>query len=115
MQESIFALQVISKGSFVDRDSESAYLIEVTTIRLNPEALNKWILSECMNVRECYEDGLAGDAEWTEHKEEYAERRKDWQDRIINILGINASAGSISITQAQSEVFTVVQIEEIAP
>ncbi len=51
-----FALQVISKGAFVDNGTGngSSYLVEVITIRLNHIALNAWILSECFNTRDCY-------------------------------------------------------------
>ena len=76
-----FAIQVIAKGAFVDNGTyvDSSYLAEATTIRLNHIALNAWILSECFNTRDCYEDGEKGDAEWEAHKAEYEERRKAWK------------------------------------
>lgn len=111
-----FSLQVISKGSFVDDGvgGGSSYLVEVATVRLNHIALNEWISSECFNSRDCYEDGENGDAQWEAHKAEYAERRRAWKDRIIQALEIDSSKGGICITQAQSEVFTVVHIQEVA-
>lgn len=111
-----FALQVISKGAFVDNGTwvDSSYLIEATTIRLNHIALNTWILSECFNTRDCYEDGEKGDAEWKAHKAEYEGRRKAWKAQIIQALEIDTAKGSVSITQSQSEVFTVVHIRKIA-
>lgn len=107
-----FSLQVISKGSFIDDGVEdgSLYLVEATTIRLNHVALNAWIFSECLNTRDCYEDGEKGDAEWEAHKTKYAERRRNWQKQITDILEIDTDSGGISITQSQSEVFTVVYI-----
>jgi hypothetical protein len=111
-----FALQVISKGAFVDdgTGNGSSYLVEVTTIRLNHIALNAWILSDCMNCRECYEDGAEGDAQWEAHKAEYKARREAWNAKIVEALGIDPEAGSVCITQSLSEVFTIVHIREIA-
>jgi len=113
-----FAIQIISKGAFVDNGTwvDSSYLVEATTIRLNHIALNDWILSECHNCRECYEDGEKGDTQWKAHKTEYEERRKAWKARIIEALKIEIDPDreSVCITQAQSEVFTVVHIRKIA-
>lgn len=109
-----FAFQVITKGAFVDNSvGDGSFLVEVTTIRLNPAAMNAWILSDMMDVRECFEDGPAGDAQWEAHKVEYAERRRAWTAQVVETLGIDPNAGSVSITQAQTEVFTVVFIREI--
>lgn len=112
-----FALQVISKGAFVDNGTwvDSSYLVEATTIRLNHIALNAWILSECLNTRDCYEDGEKGDIEWEAHKAEYEERRKAWKAQIFEALGLEVDPDkeSVCITQSQSEVFTVVRIKKI--
>lgn len=110
-----FALQVISRGTFVDSSTykDSSYLVGTVTIRLNHVALNDYHSSNTMNCRECYEDGEAGDIEWRNHKAEYAERRKIWEKKITDALGLNPSKGSVCITQALSEVFTVVHITEI--
>ena len=113
-----FAIQVISKGAFVDNGTyaDSSFLVEATTISLNHVALNAWILSECLNTRDCYEDGEKGDAEWETHKAEYEERRKAWKTQILEALEIEIDPDKegVSITQSQSEVFTVVRITEIA-
>ncbi|EGW36431.1 hypothetical protein [Desulfosporosinus sp. OT] len=113
-----FVIQVIAKGAFVDNGTyvDSSYLVEATTIRLNHVALNAWILSECFNTRDCYEDGEKGDAEWKAHKAEYEERRKTWKDQIFEALEleIDTENEGVSITQSQSEVFTVVRISKIA-
>lgn len=109
-----FAIQVISKGAFIDNGTVngSAYLVEATTIRLNHIALNAWILSETMNCRECYET----DEEWEAHKAEYVERRKTWITNILEALKLEVDSNeeSVSITQSQSEVFTVVHISKIS-
>jgi hypothetical protein len=109
-----FAIQVISKGAFVDEGTgnENSYLVETATIRLNHVALNAWILSETMNCRECYDTN----EEWEAHKAEYAERRKAWKAQILEALEleIDSDKESVSITQSQSEVFAVVHIKKIA-
>ncbi len=107
-----FVIQLMAKGGFVDNGTggDDSYLIEAYTIRLNHIALNAWILSEMMNVRECYDT----DEEWEAHKAEYKARREAVNKQIINILGIDPDTGSISITQSQSEVFTVVHIRKMA-
>lgn len=106
-----FVVQVIAKGSYVDRGSGGghSFLIETTIVRMNHIALNAWILSKTMNCRECYETN----EEWEAHKAEYKERRNSVKAQIINALGIDASKGSVCITQSQSEVFTVVYIWKI--
>lgn len=109
-----FALQVIAKGSFIDNGvGVGTFQVEATTIRLNHIALNAWLLSEMSNTRDCYEDGPEGDAQWEAHKKEWAERRRVWEAKMVEALGIDPKTGSVSITQAQTEVFTVVFIREI--
>lgn len=114
-----FALQVVAKGSFIDQVEDfmeaQKFIVDAVTVRLNPAALNGWILSNMANTRECYKDGPDGDAEWKAHKAEYAARRKNWEAQVINALGIdiNRDTDSVSITQAQSEIFTVVHIRKI--
>jgi hypothetical protein len=106
-----FAIQLMAKGSFIDNGtgSDCSYLVEAFTLRLNHIALNAWILSETFNCRECYDTN----DEWEVHKAEYNERRNVWNKQIVDILEIDSDAGSVSITQSQSEVFTVVHIRKI--
>ena len=111
LKQNKFAIQLIAKGSFVDSGvgNGCSYLVEAFTIRLNHIALNAWILSEMMNSRDCY----STDKEWEAHKVEYKTKRKAVHDQILKILDINPDTEGISITQAQSEVFTVVHISEL--
>ncbi|TCX51908.1 MULTISPECIES: hypothetical protein [unclassified Dehalobacter] len=113
-----FALQVISKGEFVDNGTGngSSYLVEAITIRLNHIALNAWILSDCMNCRECYEEGKKGLAQWEAHKAKQAGKRETWKAQVLKALEIeiNPDKESVCITQSQAEVFTVVHIKKIA-
>jgi len=106
-----FVVQVIAKGEFVDNAGGGcSFLVEATTIRLNHIALNAWIMSNTMNCRECYDTN----EEWEAYEAEIAERRKAWTAQIVEALGIDSTKGSVSITQSQSEVFTVVHIRKIA-
>lgn len=108
-----FSVQLVAKGAFVDEAAgERPYLIETYTLRLNHVALNDWILSECFNTRDCYEDGAAGDAQWAAHKAERTKRRETWRNQILEALEIDPCTGGITITQCQSEVFSVVHIRE---
>jgi hypothetical protein len=109
-----FAIQVISKGAFVDEGTRngSSYLVEATTIRMNHVALDAWIMSGTMNHRECYDTNEG----WEAHKAEYAERRKAVIAQILAALDLEVESDKegVSITQSQSEVFTVVRIRKIA-
>jgi len=106
-----FAIQVIAKGGFVDNAGGGrSFLVEATTVRMNHVALDAWILSATMNHRECYDTN----EEWEAHKAKYAERRKAVIAQMVEILEIDSAKGSVSITQSQSEVFTVVHIRKIA-
>ena len=113
-----FAFDIIAQGSYIDQPfgDDARYIVEATTIRLNHIALNDWLMAQNNNCRECYVDGEIGDREWEEHKAEKAARYEKWKTTIIYGLGIelNLPGESISITQAQSEVFTVVRIWKVA-
>ena len=114
-EESNFALQIMSKGSFIDTGSNpnSIYALEATTVRLNWVAQNDWIMTRTSNCRDCYQDGPAGDAEWEAHKNEYADKRETWENNIKNAIGLEGAEGSIVIKQIQAEVFTVLHTWEI--
>lgn len=111
LEDNDFAIQLLAKGSFVDNATcnDQSFLVEAYTLRLNHIALNAWILSETMNCLECYDTN----EEWEEHKAKYKKKREVWCQQIIELLKIDKSVGSVSITQSQSEVFTVVHIRKI--
>lgn len=113
-----FAVEVIARGAYIDQPyggEDECFIINTITIRLNHVALNEWILSQMLNVRECYEAGEKGDREWEEHKAEYKRRGEEWKAKVLAALDIKAEPEqeSITITQALSEVFTIVRIREI--
>ena len=106
-----FAIQVTAKGAFVDNGvgNGKSYVVETIALRLNHVALNEWIFSSFLNCRDCYET----EQEWQTYKSEKEAKRKAFNEKIIKDLGIDTDEGSVCITQAQSEVFTVVHIWEI--
>ena len=65
------------------------------------------------NCRECYVDGEKGDRDWEAHKAKMKERSEAFKAQIIYDLGIDIIDSSVCITQALSEVFTVVHIRDI--
>lgn len=84
-------------------------MVETFTVRLNHVALNTWLLSQMDNVRECYET----DEEWEAHKAECQRERAAVKNKIVEALDINPWAGSVCITQALTDVFTVVYIRKL--
>lgn len=105
-----FAIEVISRGSFLDDDPgyEDIYAVETATIRLNHIALNQWLLSQMYNPQECYET----EKEWEAHRREIDERRDNCERKIIAALGWGPDRKGITITRIISEVFTVVYIHK---
>lgn len=113
-----FKVDVIARGSYIDQpygEEDERFSVEAITVRLNHVALNAWFSSQMHNVRECYEDGEAGDHEWEAHKAEYKRRGEEWKANVLCALAIRAEPEreSISITQAQAEVFTAVHIRRL--
>ena len=110
-----FAIQVIARGAYIDEGSgaDKIFAIESTVIRLNHVALNTWIMSRMGNCRDCYVDGEEGDREWEAHKAKMEEESEAFKAQIIYDLGIDTTDSSVCITQALSEVFTVVHIRKI--
>ena len=111
MANNEFELQVIANGGFTDDGTGAGvFTVETYTLRLNHVALNDYLLSGVNNCRDCYNT----DGEWEAHKSEYKARREAWRQKVISTLGIDPDAGSVKITQAQSEVFIVVHIRKVA-
>ena len=106
-----FAIEIISKGSFIDDDPSfkgKGYVVETFVIRLNHVSLNEWILSKVREDQDSYETT----EKWEAHCEERKARRAALEKRITEELDIDPNRGSVSITQSVSEIFTVVHIYE---
>ncbi len=59
-----------------------------------------------MNDRECYDS----DQEMDNHVADYKIKRTAVEARIFELLNIDKRNGTVTITQSQSEIFTVVHI-----
>ena len=105
MQEE-YGLQVIAEGSFTDE----GYSIRTVTIRLNGAAMDGYIMSGKWNIGDVYETS----EEYKEYIRKKELARKEWEKKILGMLGIEAEAG-YSITRALSEIFTVVQFRQDKP
>lgn len=107
-----FAAEIISKGCFCDDNPNfrgAVYLIETTVLRLNPVACNEWLPTVALNGRNSYDT----EEEWQKYCKDKEAMQKAFEDKIAAICGYDSSAGSISVTQSVSEIFTVVYIHKI--
>ena len=106
-----FSIQIISSGAFLDNDPGyrgKVYLVETFVIRLNHIALNEWLLVQARNYRDHYET----EQEWQDYLAQKEIQLQAFNDKVAAAVGCDPSAGSITITQALSEIFTVVNIQE---
>lgn len=105
-----FTFQVIAKGSYIDPSSGDgkAWIVEATTLRLNPVALNEYITAYAYNSPDCYNS----EAEWRAYEEEIKERVRDFATKVADGLGVDTAAGRLAICQVQSEVFATVYVYE---
>ena len=101
--EKEFDFEVIAEGSFED----AGYTISTIVIRLNPAAMNEYIMSINMNCRECYET----EEEWENHKAKKTAERRAWERKMLDRLKFTGDTG-YSITKAVSEIFTAVLFEK---
>ena len=101
-------LQLITKGEFLDRvkssDGEIKYRCTATVIRLTPQALNEWILSEPSNSKDFFETA----EEYEKYLADTEKARDDLCRSIVKALGIDYKG--VKITQDETEIFTVTQI-----
>lgn len=108
-----FAVQVIAAGSFADKPSYSdkTYLVETVTVRLNPIALNAYILSRACEDKECFESEEA----WNDHVSKKLADRKNFTELLAKEIGFECSNAfdELNVKQIVSEVFAVAWIHEI--
>ena len=98
-----FGFEIITEGSFVDEGLN----ISTIVIRLSCTAMNDWIITSIVNDRESYKT----DTEWEEYQDIKEAERKAWERKILDKLQVKTIEG-YCITQAVSEVFTVVIFEK---
>lgn len=108
-----FAVQVIASGSFADQPvyADKTYLVETATVRLNPVALNAWILSHACEDKECFEN----EEEWNEHVSRKSADRKNFIESLTKEIGFKCTnaVDELNVKQIVSEVFAVAWIHEI--
>lgn len=101
-------LQLITKGEFLDcvksSDGVIKYRCAATVIRLTPQALNEWILSEPSNSKDFFETA----EEYEKYLADKEKARNDLYRSIVKALGIDNKG--VTVTQNESEIFTVTQI-----
>jgi hypothetical protein len=110
-----FDLQIITRGSYVDSETnpEKVCVIETATLRLSWDALNDYLKSIVYDGREVYADGEDGDREYAEYKRNKTQRRDEWERRVKTAIGLDEVNEGVVITQVHSEVFTAVHIWEV--
>lgn len=112
-EQAAFALQILAKGSYIDAgcSPRKLYQVEAITIRLNAGAFNTWLLNREAPDRECYETAK----EWETAKLEKTKAFESWTKDVISALDLDGFEGSVHISQADAEVFTVVHIWSLTP
>ncbi len=108
-----FKVEVLSRGSCIDRDGGKVFQIDTFTLRLNHVALNEYLLSEMMNSRKCYSNDELGMALWRDHRIKMVARRKTWKAKMLEALRIGPSDSSMVIKQIQAEFFGAVWIRDV--
>jgi hypothetical protein len=112
MKENIFDFDVMARGSFIDNATgEDLFRIEAITLRLNSIALNEYNDSLGHNAPECYDTH----EEWMHYRARKDGELAAWKKKVLDMLGLyeEQDKAGAAITQAQTEVFTVVLIERI--
>lgn len=101
-------LQLITKGEFLDcvksADGVIKYRCTAIVIRLTPQALNEWILSEPSNSKDFFETA----EEYEKYLADKGKARDDLCRSIAEALDIEDKG--VKITQNETEIFTVTQI-----
>ena len=111
-RENEIAVEVIATGSTLDSDpgfKGKIYEIRTWTFRLNHIGLNRWIHTDTLTVwPECYETR----EEYEAVKAEKERQREELEEDIRILLGITGDG--VTIAKNIAEIYTAVQIQEIA-
>lgn len=108
-----FAVQVIAKGSFVDRPSEGGktYLVETATVQVNHVALREWYKGISFVDREWFDT----EEEWEHCKAERRALLQEFKEKLGAAVGFDPGPGkeNINVEQVVSEVFAVCWIHKV--
>jgi hypothetical protein len=104
MKENVSDFDILARGSFIDNGTGGVpCMVEAITIRLNHIALGEYLWQN-PSPPECYKT----DTEWERHKAVKEQARAEWKKTIASRLSLPEGKGGVSVTEAESEVFTVV-------
>lgn len=104
------AIEIVAKGSTIDKDADIVWQINTWVIRLNHILQNEYCFSDPVDTKNWewgYESQEAAEAA----NEEHGKRREAVESKIKELLGI--TEGSYTLKRSLSEIFTVVNIKEI--
>lgn len=109
----VFDIQVISSGSFTDREGGKSYLVETATIRLSPAALLAYWDARPSFDRDDYETGQA----YAEAIASFGERKAAFHKKVAAAIGFEVQertgTGGFFVAQIVSEIFAVAYIHEV--
>lgn len=111
MDNNKFDLEVIATGDFLDNDpgfNGKTYRVATRTIRLNPIAMNAYIMSQAHQSIDCF-DSL-------EEYDDYIDRKRlkkiAFTKQVAEILGLDTEVFHVNIQQIFSEIFGICYITE---
>ena len=104
-----FAVEVLSRGSFVDATyPDKVYQVETMTLRVNWVAMNEYNTHPVMD-REDFDT----DDEWAEFEERRIDTQKEWRKKLLRAMGLEDGKGVIYVMQVVSEIFAVCRMTEL--
>ena len=105
-QNKEFGFEIVTEGQFIDQGC----LIKTIVIRLDPWAVNEWIMSGILTCRECYETK----EEWRDYKAKKAKKREELENKILQKFNfVKNDKKSACITENASDILTVLLIERL--
>ncbi len=97
-------IEIIAQGEFLDEE----YRVRTLVIRLLGALRQEELDTHEWNDRVCYETK----EEWTEYHEAKQSLKKQFEEKVRDLLGLNDSA-SFVLSNSISEIFTVVAMYSI--
>lgn len=107
--ENEFGLQIISRGSIVDKENPDMYfMIETVVFRMSRGMFTRYVDS---NPRPNLDDRKG--KERKDYLQECYKKQGILNSAIVNIIGVDILNKSVNIVQNVDDVFTVVYIGEV--
>ena len=105
--EEYFSIELITKGSFIDKVNDKLFTVTAYVIRLNSAALNEYINTTIYNDSTCFDTH----EEYLEYIDQKRHQKDEFNRSIAVLLGIPPEG--VTVSNAVSEVFTVTQILKV--